>query len=177
MTKERNLSGVDSMFLRIEENNHLMTIASCWVFDGKLSYEKVYSSLEKMINQFPQLAQRVEKISKISGKWKWVNYDSFSVDQHVKENYLANTENEEESKKILKNFLSQKMSEKLDIEKALWFCDVIHYGNDQSAIFFRVHHCVTDGQGAVRTFLSLATSAPSNELQYAQKTKEYASRE
>ena len=169
--KERELSGVDSLFLRIEDDNHLMTIASCWVFDGQLSYEKVYSSLEKMIDQFPQLAQRVEKISKISGKCKWANYDEFHIDQHIKENYLPNTDNEEESGKILKKFLSQKISEKLDAEKALWFCDVIHYGNDQSAIFFRVHHCVTDGQGAVRTFLSLATNSPSNELQYAQKPK------
>merc|ERR1712137_370504 len=46
-----------------------------------------------------------------------------------------------------------------DTERALWHTHLIHYGDNRSTMFTRVHHSVTDGQGAIRCLLSLTQQA------------------
>ena len=153
------LTGIDKCFFHVESENHLMTIGSCLTFKEHLSKEEILEPLIKMSKDFPKFRQRVTKSTKFTKERLWEDYD-FDINQHINEIDLTQTSNN------LQNTLSELMSKPLDNSIALWQSDLIHYEN-KSALFTRVHHCVTDGQGAIRCLLSLTTNSKNtSELQY-----------
>jgi len=73
-------------------------------------------------------------------------------------------ENKEETdEQALKRKVSLYMSTPMDMQRPLWDLTIIEgLRNGGSVLFWRIHHCICDGQGAVHLFLSLIEHTTGN---------------
>ena len=164
------LSGIDKSFFQAELENHLMTVAACYIFHDNLPAADVKVSLQQMIDQYPRFSKRVTPPTLLKQRF-WEDYD-FNLDEHITEVKVSNSdtpateEDKDQDNESLRELLGDLMGTPFDYSKALWHTHVIHYRSNRTAVFTRVHHSITDGQGAVRCLLSITKNSHDAEMQY-----------
>jgi diacylglycerol O-acyltransferase len=170
------LSGLDNLFLLLEEDEHPMSIANCWIFDEEIERRTVIRELSRLVTSFPRFKQRV--FVEPTGHSHWEDDPRFHLDNHLHTIPLY-SENEEESEKEatggdkrrekerrgalskedlaeLEKIMGRLMSAPLDRTKPLWEAYIITgFSNGGCAYFSKMHHCIADGQGSVRMLLSI----------------------
>lgn len=152
--RHSTLSGLDELFLRVEDQNNLMSIASLWTFDVSPKKEDVRAEFAKLVERFPRFAQRVSPSR--DGKLSvWEDDLSFNLDRHV----IFHQPEKVCTQEDLRELVSQRMSTPLHPTEALWGADVFYnLEGNKAALLTRIHHCIADGQGSVRMLLTLTQS-------------------
>jgi WS/DGAT/MGAT family acyltransferase len=143
------LSGVDSMFLRIEEPNVHMHVGMVALFEagplrtanGELDFDRIRASVEGALPYTPRFRQKLASVP-ISGHAVWVDDRRFNLDYHVRHTSLPRPG----SIRLLKRLAGRLMSQKLDRGKPLWEVWVVEgVEDDRFALLGKAHHCMVDG--------------------------------
>eukprot|EP01135_Chromosphaera_perkinsii_P008026 Nk52_evm98s1073 gene=Nk52_evmTU98s1073 len=167
------LSAIDNVFLDVESDSSLMTIASLWFFQDSLTIEDVRGEFEKLIQRFPRFGHKLRQ--PLGSYSHWEEDLEFDLSSHIKRTTLSKPGD----KKKLQEVVGELVSKPFDFKKPLWQAHVIvgvdlfsngvrstEAQNGRGCVLLtRLHHCITDGQGAIRMLLTL-TSSPGKPDQY-----------
>jgi WS/DGAT/MGAT family acyltransferase len=143
------LSGVDAMFLRIEEPNVHMHVGAVAIFEagplgtasGGLDFPRIRASVESALGHSPRFRQKLESVPLLEHP-VWVDDHSFNIDYHVRHTSLPKPG----SIRLLKRLAGRLMSQKLDRGNPLWEMWVVEgVEEDRFALLLKAHHCMVDG--------------------------------
>ena len=73
---------IDTIFLDVERESYLMTIASVWFFEEELTVAHVENEFLKLVARFPRFGHKVVQPS--YGFNHWEEDPSFDIKSHVK---------------------------------------------------------------------------------------------
>ncbi|RUP52471.1 wax ester synthase-like acyl-CoA acyltransferase domain-containing protein [Jimgerdemannia flammicorona] len=151
-----SLRGIDNIFLQLEHPRRLMTVSSLWYFVAPLDIAVVEQELKRITVEFPRFAQ-VPRGNSFWHTARWEPAHNFNIKDHVVSYTLT-----ESSEKELKKYLSMTIALPFDQEKPRWVAHIV-YGlpDGKSAMFMKVHHCLADGQGFVRSLLTCTSAKDS----------------
>lgn len=168
LRKHSELSGVDNLFLRFEEEDHIMNISSFWTLESKLELKETITEFEAIMDKYPRFGQKVVLSAKGDGLYQWAEDPVFDLSKHVHEIHLEKTRDDNE----VANVVGKLMSTRLEKDKPLWDAHIIQgHQNGGSLLIIRMHHCITDGQGAVRASFALTKSKGDKPQQYGKIEK------
>jgi len=132
-----------------------MTIAGIFIFKNHCpSEEAVLQELDKWVQMFPVFKHRVK------GR-QWEPCPNFNLKDHFTVSSLPPGSGQRE----LEEYISRQMSTPFDLSRPLWQAHLLKgYKGSGGAYFVTMHHCISDGQGAVRMVLSLTTSSEEERI-------------
>jgi WS/DGAT/MGAT family acyltransferase len=142
------LGPVDSAFYYVERPETPMNIGALTIFDGVLDFDELVKHIETRLHQIPRYRDRLLQAPGNLGQPTWIQDPDFYLGNHVKRIRVDPPGTEVELRKLAGELLSQT----LDRNKPLWELHVIEGLTDQTALFFKVHHCMVDGLAAVELF-------------------------
>lgn len=157
----KQLSNVDTAWLRMDDPTNLMMITGLMVFDAPVDYERVRKTLEHTLLRYSRFRQKVimPRLSSIEHP-TWRDDPNFDWNYHLARIRLP----ENSGKQDLEVKVNELMGTPLDFSRPLWqFTLVENYGNG-SAIISRFHHCIADGIALMQVLLSMTSETPDAPL-------------
>jgi len=163
------LSGVDAMFLRIEEPNVHMHVGAVALFEaaplrtsqGGLDIERLRASVERALAFSPRFRQKLASVP-LLGHPVWVDDRRFNLDYHLRHTSLPRPGDI----RLLKRLAGRLMSQKLDRGKPLWEMWVVErVEGDRFALLVKAHHCMVDGISGFDLFVRLLRIDPDATLE------------
>ncbi len=158
------LSTLDQAFLANESNNCPMHVGAVLVLDAKplrttaggIDFEAVLRFIAGAIASEPRFTQRLRKLPGVRD-FVWVDDEHFLLNYHVRHTALPRPGDERQLKRLAGRIFSQN----LDRDRPLWeFWVVEGLDGDRFAMICKVHHCLTDGMGAVKILGSMVGQTP-----------------
>jgi diacylglycerol O-acyltransferase len=147
------LSAVDHAWLRMDEPDNLMIINGCLVLDRNLDREGLKPILEKRLLPIRRFRQRIRYDK---GDPHWELDSGFDLDAHVLERDLPAPGDD----KVLREVVSELMSQPLALDRPLWRFHILHgYKDGGSVLMGRLHHSIGDGMALLLVLLSLTDRA------------------
>lgn len=145
------LGPVDSAFYYVERPETPMNIGALAIFDGLIDFNQLVEHIDTRLHQIPRYRDRIVQAPLNLGQPTWIPDPSFYIGNHVKRAHIEPPGTERELSKLAGELLSQT----LDRNHPLW--EIYHLDglSDQTAIFFKVHHCLVDGLAAIELFTFL----------------------
>jgi diacylglycerol O-acyltransferase len=139
------LTALDSAFLRLEDADASLHIASIAVLDGPPpSYEQVTALITAKLPELPRFRQVVHEAPLWLGRPKWVDARDFDLTAHVHRIALPSPG----SDATLRETVERLMSTHLDRSLPLWEVWMVEGLSDgRWALVVKVHHCMVDGVG------------------------------
>jgi diacylglycerol O-acyltransferase / wax synthase len=151
MPKHKRVSNVDTAWLRMEHPANLMMISGVMTFVGRMDFDRLAAVLEERLLPFERFRQRVIQPTNPFSSPYWVTISDFDIRDHL---YHFTPRVADQA--ALQHLSSRLMSTQLDFSKPLWeFHFIENYGEDDSALFCRLHHSIGDGIALIRVLLSL----------------------
>lgn len=151
------LGPVDSAFWYLDTRLTPMNIGSIMILEGTIDYEDIVDLLESRIHTMPLYQQKVVQAQNNLGEPMWVFDEDFYVEKHVFRRTLKAPATEADFQDLLAKIIGRK----LDRTKPLWELHVISgLEGNQTALLFKVHHCMVDGISAVELFTALLDISP-----------------
>jgi diacylglycerol O-acyltransferase len=137
------MSPLDAAFLRLEDRNTSLHIASVAVFDGPPpSYAEMHAAFQSKLHLVPRYRQRVREVPLRLGRPVWVDDPHFSLRYHLRHTALPRPGTREQ----LRDLVGRLMSQQLDRGKPLWETWIVEgLEGDRWAVVSKVHHCMVDG--------------------------------
>ncbi|KAI8343136.1 wax ester synthase-like acyl-CoA acyltransferase domain-containing protein [Chlamydoabsidia padenii] len=150
----RHLTGVENMFLQVEHDQRLMTICSVWIFTHRLDTTLVLASLDNLCAHYPRFylvpkhGSRLETPVWSRPHRKWEPKDQLVFHTLATPSTLC-----------LQKYISSQYIEPFDFDKPLWQVHIITgLKNNQTAVLWKAHHCMSDGIGIMKAVLATTTS-------------------
>jgi diacylglycerol O-acyltransferase len=140
-----SLTALDSAFLRMEDADTSLHIASIAVLDGPPPpYGQVTALITEKLPELPRFRQAVHEAPLWLGRPKWVDARDFDVTAHVHRIALPSPG----SDALLRETVERLMSTHLDRSLPLWQIWMVEGLSDERwALVIKVHHCMVDGVG------------------------------
>ncbi len=162
MTRLKPLNAVDAGFLRLESTQTPMHVAGLEIFS--LPAKAPPDFLEKLVAEFrsPSALRAPFNLklnpSPLSALLPtWIEDHDVDLDYHVRHLALPRPGGERE----LGVLVSRLHSHLLDRSRPLWECYVIEGLEDNRfALYFKIHHALTDGVGGTRLFMNSLADSP-----------------
>ncbi len=145
------LGPVDSAFYYVERPETPMNIGALTVFEGTIDYGDLLDHIDTRIHLIPRYRDRIVQAPFNLGQPTWIPDPDFYIGNHVKQARVESPGTEKELRKLAGELLSGV----LDRNRPLWEIYLIDGLPDQTALFFKVHHCMVDGLAAVELFTFL----------------------
>ena len=141
------LTGLDSSFLHLEDEDTHMHVASTTLFEGPApGYVEFRDHIESRLHLVPRFRQKVRSVPFSQGRPVWVDDPHFNLTYHVRHTSLPPPGSEEQ----LKNLAARVFSQQLDRSKPLWEMWLVEgLEGDRFAIVAKTHHCMVDGVSGV----------------------------
>ncbi len=150
------LGPVDNAFYYVDNPETPMNIGSLAIYEGEIDYEELVRLLDARLHHAPRYRHRVIQAPLNLGQPTWIADPDFYIRNHVKRTRIPAPGTE----KQLREVAGRLMSSMLNRNKPLWEVTLIEGLKGQSAIFFKVHHCMVDGLAAVELFSVLVDFTP-----------------
>ena len=149
----RQLSGVDAMHVLEETSSqHMHTIKIAVLGpgpDGPVSVDDIMTWARERLPRIPPLRWRVHKIPFGLGRPVFLDAGPVDVGAHIRVESLPPPGSEEQ----LDEVVSRVASTQLDRRRPLWELTVVRgLSGDRTALVFKLHHAIMDGQASVRFF-------------------------
>ncbi|KAI9472308.1 MAG: wax ester synthase-like acyl-CoA acyltransferase domain-containing protein [Benjaminiella poitrasii] len=146
---DARLGGMDNLFLKAEHSRRIMAVTSIWTFKNPVVIERVYDVLRSFCENYPRFA----RVPKNEGFFRTPNW-TILEGWEPQDNVIIHTLHEP-TRKALQKYCAQQIQTPFDFTKPLWELHTI-YGlkDNNSAIFFKAHHSIADGEGFIRSLLS-----------------------
>ena len=132
----------DFAWYRMDFQKNLMVINSILLFEGTVDMERLISTIEHRLPNYPRFTQ---KVGTRFGLPYWVEDQQFDIRKHIDLESFDHDVTREE----LQNYMATIARVPLDASRPLWHMHVIDRVQGGHAIVFRVHHSITDGLGMV----------------------------
>ncbi len=141
------LSGLDTSFLRLEDGNAHMHVASLTVFDGPApAFEDLCDHVESRLDLVPRYRQRVAEIPAQQGRPIWVDDPHFNLRYHLRHTALPRPGGDEELRRLAGRVFAQR----LDRDRPLWEIWMVEGLRDgRWAMLSKTHHALVDGVSGV----------------------------
>ncbi|MBP7681482.1 MAG: wax ester/triacylglycerol synthase family O-acyltransferase [Deltaproteobacteria bacterium] len=153
------LSTLDQAFLATESESCPMHVGAVLVLDAKplrtasggVDFDAILAFIAGALHSEPRFTQRLHRLP-VVGEHVWVDDPHFSLEYHVRHAALPQPGDERQLKRLAGRIFSQN----LDRSRPLWeFWVVEGLEGDRFAMICKVHHCLTDGMGAVSILKSM----------------------
>ncbi len=157
------LGPVDSAFYYVERPETPMNIGALTIFEGTIDFDELVDHVDSCLHQIPRYRERVIQAPFNLGQPTWIPDPDFYIGHHVKRARVDPPGTEVELRKLTGELLSQTLNR----NRPLWEIHLIEGLNEQTAVFFKVHHCMVDGLTAVELFtflMSVSKDHPSNQI-------------
>jgi diacylglycerol O-acyltransferase / wax synthase len=150
------LSWGDTVFLNLEREGMPLNVASVCVFDGEISFEDWFQSVESRLLLIPRYLKRVVPEPLGLGLPNWEYDPEFDLARHVREMTLKHgTETE------LKTVAGKLFSQVMDRQHPLWDMTLVGgLKGNRTALIIRLHHCLADGIAGVGLMNVLMDASP-----------------
>src|SRR5512140_3052770 len=143
MTWFERLSGLDAMFLYIEDRTAHMHVGAVLVFEGPApSYEALASRIASRLPRVPRYRQRLATVPLGAGRPVWIDDARFDLRYHVRRAALPPPGGEAE----LEELAGRLFGERLERDRPLWELWLVTGLRDgRFAVLSKTHHCMIDG--------------------------------
>jgi len=150
------LSWGDTVFLHMEREGMPLNVASVCIFDGEISRVDCIQFVESKLPLLPRYLKRVVAAPLGLGLPSWEYDPDFDLRRHIREETLKHgTELE------LKAIAGKLFGQVMDRNHPLWDMTLVHgLKENQSAVIFRLHHCLADGIAGVGILNLLLDASP-----------------
>ncbi|MCB9626115.1 MAG: wax ester/triacylglycerol synthase family O-acyltransferase [Sandaracinaceae bacterium] len=158
------LSTLDHAFLATESENCPMHVGAVLLLDAKplrtetggVDFAAILRFIEGALHTEPRFTQRLHKLPG-TREHVWVDDPHFHLEYHVRHAALPRPGDDRQLKRLAGRIFSQN----LDRQRPLWeFWVVEGLEGDRFAMICKVHHCLTDGMGAVKILGSMIGNSP-----------------
>jgi WS/DGAT/MGAT family acyltransferase len=154
MPAREKMSSVDTAWLRMDRPSNLMMIVGVLIFEGRIDYERLKTTIAQRLAPFRRFRQRVIEDATSTG---WEDDPEYSIDFHVRREQLPGKAGKEE----LQRFAAQLVSQPLDESRPLWQFILLDNYEGGTALVSRIHHCIADGIALIGVMLKLTDASPS----------------
>jgi len=153
----RQLSPVDAAFLYLERKEIPLAIASVFIFDGPIPFDRFAASIESRLHLIPRYRQVVVMPPYNLGYPTWEDDRHFDIHNHIFRVQLDAPGGEAELEALAGRIFSQLM----DRSKPLWECYVVDgLADGRGAVILRLHHSLVDGIAGVGLVKVLLDTTP-----------------
>ncbi len=149
-----DLSNVDAAWLHMEIPNNLMMITGVFVFDERVDFNRLRTTLEQRLLVFDRFRQTI--VEGRLGAPRWEDDPQFNITNHLHRIALPAPGDAA----ALQALVSDLMSTPLDFSKPLWQYHLVEGYGDGSALVCRLHHCIGDGIALMRVLLAMTDPYP-----------------
>jgi len=125
-------------------------------FEKLLDFNRLYATIESRLASFPRFQQRIDRSKSGLGVPNWETDKHFDLRSHLQRVALPAPGD----KASLQEMISNLAVTPLDPNKPLWQVHLIENYSKGCALFFRIHHCITDGIAGIHVLLSMADTDP-----------------
>ena len=151
----RQLSGTDSLFLRLERGNQYMHVAGLGIYDpstapdGKVRFKDVLRFFEARLDSLPLFRRRLVTVPLGLDRPYWIEDPDIDIEFHVRHIALPHPGDWRQ----LCIQVARIHSRPLDRSKPLWEAYVIEgldnipgLPSGSFALYLKIHHCAVDGE-------------------------------
>lgn len=143
---------IDEVFFNLDTETTHQQIASLVVLDRAPDMLRFPQDVSRTVEAFPRMRQRLQR----GRRPVWVEAERFSPAEHIRTFDAGG--------RPLLEAASEVYTEPLDLARPLWrFTVITNAAGGESAVFFGLHHAMSDGVGGlewVRTHFSDGPAAP-----------------
>jgi len=145
---ERRMSDVEALMWNLEKDPYLASsFANVTVLDQPPDPERLHARLAHAVSVVPRLRQRVSPALGRLAPPEWQDDPDFDLDYHIRHIALPQPGTE----RRLFDLAAVLAAAPLDRTRPLWEFTIIDgVGDGGAALFQKIHHTVTDGEGGVR---------------------------
>ncbi|MGW4484613.1 wax ester/triacylglycerol synthase family O-acyltransferase [Amycolatopsis sp. NPDC004368] len=147
------LSSLDVAFLCLESETAPMHMGAVLVFTsrGRADGEELAALLAVRAEKMPQLRRKARTELFPPGAATWAEDPDFVAAQHVHHQELSTLHDSDP----LAGFAAEWITEPLDTDRPLWDLTVVTGLRGQFAVLLKLHHALTDGEGAYAVTVGL----------------------
>jgi WS/DGAT/MGAT family acyltransferase len=148
MRFERKMSDAEAMMWNIEHDPRLSSnIGSVNICDTELDFDNLRHKVESAVADIPRMRERVAPVLGRLAPPMWMPDPEFELDFHLRRVRLPEPGTDRE----LFDFCTLALQEPFDRTRPLWVFYVIDgLEGGRGALFTKLHHTITDGEGGVR---------------------------
>jgi diacylglycerol O-acyltransferase len=154
------LSFGDALFLYLERQGMPINVASVFIFEGLITFDKFTQFIESKLPLIPRYLQRVVTPPFDLGMPTWQYDPEFDIAKHVLHVVLKRG-TEFELREVTERLLSKNM----DRARPLWDLTLVSgLKGGRTAIIARVHHCLVDGIAGVALMNVIMDPSPATPV-------------
>ncbi len=150
------MANADNFWLCMDEPTNLMVITGFMEFARPLNFNRLYATIENRLASFPRFQKRIVRPKSGMGTATWETDPHYDLRSHLQRIALPSPGDKFELQAMIANL----MVAPLDPDKPLWQVHLIENYGSGCVLFFRIHHCITDGIAGIYVLLSTADSHP-----------------
>ncbi len=152
----KRMTNADNFWLCMDEPTNLMVITGFMEFKEPLDFRRLYATIDSRLASFPRFQQRISYPKTGIGVPDWKTDKHFDLRSHLHRVALPSPGD----KAILQEMMANLTVTPLDPNRPLWQVHLIENYGKGCALFFRIHHCITDGIAGIHVLLAMADSDP-----------------
>ena len=152
----QRMSNADNFWLCMDEPSNLMVITGFMEFDRPVDFNRLCVTIESRLASFPRFQKKVVLPRTGVGVPKWETDKHYDLRSHLQRVALPAPGDKTELQEMIANLTVTP----LDPNKPLWKVHLIENYGKGCVLFFRIHHCITDGIAGIYVLLSTADTEP-----------------
>ena len=150
------MSNADNFWLSMDEPTNLMVITGFMEFNQPLDYNRLYATIDSRLASFPRFQRKIVQPKSGLGVPDWEEDQHFDLRSHLQRIALPAPGDKTELQEMIANLSVTP----LDPYKPLWQVHLIENYGEGCVLFFRIHHCITDGIAGIYVLLAMADQDP-----------------
>jgi diacylglycerol O-acyltransferase len=151
MNKLRQLTSREVIFVGGETSNIYQHTGGLLLLDASdnpdFGFEEFRRHTEATIGEIPYFRWRLHEVPLGLDLPYWIEDEDFNLNRHVRRIAVPSPGDDEALGELVGYLYSKHMDRRAALWES-WFIEGL--GKNRYAIFFKVHHCLMDGQGAAR---------------------------
>ena len=152
----KRMTNADNFWLCMDEPTNLMVITGFMEFKKPLDFRRLYATIDSRLASFPRFQQRIAYPKTGIGVPDWKTDNHFDLRSHLQRVALPAPGD----KATLQEMMANLAVTPLDPHRPLWKVHLIENYGKGCALFFRIHHCITDGIAGIHVLLAMADADP-----------------
>lgn len=153
-------TSVDAAWLHMDSPSNLAIITGVYRFAGPVDLARLRLTVERRLAIYPRFRQRPRPPAARLGLPRWELDPDFDLDYHLQCTQLSPPADQA----ALQDFVSDLMSQPLDLDHPLWRFYFVDRCEAGSALVCRLHHAMADGLALVQLMLTSADLTPEAPL-------------
>jgi WS/DGAT/MGAT family acyltransferase len=150
------MSNADNFWLCMDEPSNLMVITGFMEFEGPIDFNRLCVTIESRLASFPRFQKKIVLPRMGLGVPSWEDDEHYDLRSHLQRVALPAPGDKTELQEMITNLSITP----LDPNKPLWQVHLIENYGKGCVLFFRIHHCITDGIAGIYVLLSTADTDP-----------------